>query len=294
MELRHLRYFVAVAEELHFGRAAARLNLSQPPLSRQIRDLEAELGVTLFVRDRRGVTLTREGAALLGEARRALAQAEHVARVADRVRRGVAGSLRIGYVHSALYGAVPPMLRAFRARAPDVEVSVRELVTSELVEELHLDRLDLAFVRPPVEDDALALRVLGEEPLVAAVPSGHPLADRARIRIADLAGEPFVLFPQPTGPGFWDVIAGACRAAGFTPRVAQEGDQIHVIVGLVGAGFGVTLVPEPVRNLRLPGVRYLRLDDPVPALPLAVLWHRDRRFPALDSFLAGAGAGVGA
>jgi len=290
MELRHLRYFVIVAEELHFGRAAQRLNLSQPPLSRQVQRLEAELGVALFDRDRHHVALTRAGALLLPEARRALERADGVARVAARLRSGDAGRLRIGYVHSALYGAVPPLLRRFRAQTPGVQLSIRELVTSELVAAVDEDRLDVAFVRPPV-DDALATRVVEEEPLVAVLPDDHELAARSEVELSELAGEPFVLFPRPLGEGLWDAIAKACVAAGFTPRIVQESPQIHTIVGLVAAGVGVTLVPASVRRLALPGVRYVGLTPSSPMVRLAVVWAPTREFPALQRFLDVASGG---
>lgn len=291
MELRHLRYFVAVADELHFGRAAQRLNLSQPPLSRQIQRLEAELGVPLFDRDRHRVALTRAGVALLPEARRVLERADGVVRVAGRLRSGDAGHLRIGFVHSALYGAVPPLLRRFRQQAPGVQLSIRELVTSELVEAVGEDRLDVAFVRPPV-DEALAEQTVEREPLVAVLPDDHPLAALPEIGLPMLSGEPFVLFPRPLGEGLWDVIVQACLGAGFTPGIAQESPQIHTIVGLVAAGVGVTLVPASVRRLALPGVRYVALVPSPPTVRLTVIWAPDRAFPALERFLAVAAGGA--
>lgn len=285
MELRHLRCFLAVAEELHFGRAARRLNLSQPPVSRQIRDLEAEMGVPLFTRDRRRVALTREGHLLVTEARRALAGAERFERVARQLRDGERGLLRVGYVHSALYGAVPAILRAYRQESPRVELVIRELVTSELVRSLLDDDIDVAFVRPPVSEPALDLLVLREEPLVAAVPADHPAARMPALRLADLAADPFVVFPRALGPGFWDLIVHACGAAGFSPRILYEASEIHTMVGLVAAGSGVALVPEPVRRLALDGVRYVPLQDPRPALRLALVWHREWYPPTLERFV---------
>jgi DNA-binding transcriptional LysR family regulator len=283
MELRHLRAFVTVADELHFGRAAARLGISQPPLSRQIQQLERRLGVALFLRRGRRVELTAAGRLLLGEARRTLEQADRIDRIAALAGHGEAGHLRVGVVGSALYGSVPSHLAAFGELAPDVLLSVEAGVTPDLLDALMENRLDVAFVRPPITASLLAHSKVDEEPLVAAVSATNTRAGRPAVQLDDLADEPFVLFPRALGAGYWDLIVGACRDAGFTPDIAHEASEIHTMIGLVAAGLGVSLPPESVKNLRLPGVRYIPLDDP-PVLELHLAWASHREDPLLDRF----------
>jgi LysR family transcriptional regulator, benzoate and cis,cis-muconate-responsive activator of ben and cat genes len=283
MELRHLRAFVTVADELHFGRAAARLGISQPPLSRQIQQLERRLGVALFLRRGRRVELTAAGRLLLGEARRTLEQADRIDRIAALAGHGEAGHLRVGVVGSALYGGVPSHLAAFGKLAPDVLLSVEAGVTPDLLDALMENRLDVAFVRPPITASLLAHSKVDEEPLVVAVSATHPLADRPAVELGDFADQPFVLFPRALGAGYWDLISGACRDAGFIPDIAHEASEIHTIIGLVAAGLGVSLPPKSVKNLRLPGVRYVPLDNP-PILELHLAWVSHREDPLLNRF----------
>lgn len=275
MELRHLRAFVAVADELHFGRAATRLGISQPPLSRQIMQLERHLEVELFRRHSRRVELTAAGRILLEDARRILEQASRIDRLAALASQGETGRLRVGVVGSALYGSVPSRLAAFRRQTPGVRLSVEAAVTPDLLNALKDDRLDIAFVRPPVTLLGLAHCKVDEEPLIAAVSSTHPLSTRPVVRLNELADEPFVLFPRRLGAGYWDLIVGACREAGFVPDIAREAAEIHTIIGLVAAGLGVSLPPASASNLRLPGVRYVNLSDP-PVLALHLAWVKDR------------------
>ena len=285
LELRHLRYFVAVAEELHFGRAAIRLHIAQPPLSQQIRRLEDELGVRLFDRTTRRVELTHAGLVLLNEARRTLVQADRVRLVAQEAARGESGHLRIGFVGSALYGILPSCLRAFRAEAPGIVLTALDLGTSELVEGLLGERLDVAFVRPPIDDDRLAVETVDREPLVAALPVSHPLAARTWLDLRLLAEEPFVLFARHAGPGYWDVVQAACREAGFRPNIVHEAGQIHTIIGLVAGGLGLSLVPSSVRSLQLAGVRFVELARPAPVLELAMAWRVEVEDPTLERFV---------
>lgn len=286
MDLRQLRYFVAVAEELHFGRAAQRLRIAQPPLSQQIQRLERQVGFPLFERNRRKVTLTRAGQSLLAEARRAIAQADRVRETAERIRSGDAGHVRIAFVGSALYGILPAMLRRLREQAPDIELSVQEMESNDQLAALEDDLIDLGFVRPPLPHGALTARHLGTERLVAALPADHRLAGDPSIRLDALAGEPFVLFAQEHGTGFWNTVVHACTAAGFAPRIAYQAEHIHTMVGLVAAGFGVSLVPASVRQLSLSGVRYVAIEEPAIELGLALAWDQSRSFPALDRVVA--------
>lgn len=282
MDLRHLRYFLAVADELHFGRAAARLHIAQPPLSQQVKRLERELGVALFVRDRRHVKLTREGEILRIEARRTVAQADRLLDVAKDVRAGAAGRVRIAFVGSSLYGPLPQLMRAVRAGAADISLAVSEMETGTQLTELAEDRLDLGVLRPPVPAPSLAVRDLVSEDLVVALPEDHPLPVGKEVPLDALACEPFVLFPAQLGLGFWETVVQACGAAGFAPHIVYEAEHVHTMVGMVASGLGVSLVPASVRRLALWGVRYERLSGRVPQLRLALAWESQRVFPALE------------
>ena len=244
MELRHLRYFVAVAEELHFGRAAERLHMAQPPLSRQIRDLEREIGAELFNRVPRGAELTDAGVAFLPEARLTLAQAERAQRAAQRAARGEAGRLRVGFVEAAADSAVlPDVLGFFRLHLPDVGVSLFEMDAVQQADALRTGRIDLGVLHSVPPDAAQWLRVepVYAEPMVAALTHGHRLAARARVALGDLAAEAFVFFPRPAAPVLYDALIARCRTAGFSPRVMQEATGWHTLAGLVAAGVGTAL-----------------------------------------------------
>jgi DNA-binding transcriptional LysR family regulator len=284
MELRHIRSFVAVAEELHFGRAAARVHIVQPALSRQIRALEQEMGLRLFERDRRRVALTPAGAVLLDEARLLL---EHVARAVETARRadrGEVGSLRIGYVPAMVTTGLPEIVRRFRKRFPGVDVRLQEMNPAMQVEALLGERVDVGFVRGPIHEPALAAETVLEEPLVAALPSGHRLGRHKRLGLAMLAGEPFVLQARSRGPGSHDQILAVCRSAGFSPRVVQEGSQAEV-ASLVASGAGVAIVPASLRMVRRAGVLYRPLHER-PMTQLDMVWRKDAALPVLRAFLA--------
>lgn len=282
MQIRRLRYFIAVAEELHFGRAAERLHIAQPPLSQQIQRLEQELGLVLFDRNRHSVRLTKAGAELLVEARRAVAQADRVISVARDIRTGESGRVRIGFVGSALYAGVPSMIRELRQAAPDIRIMASEMETGAQLVAINNDVIDLGVVRTPLSTNELAVHVITTDDLVVALPHDHRLARSHTIELSQLADESFVFFKPDEGRGFWEVVVSACAAAGFTPRVEYEADHIHTMVGMVAAGIGVSLVPEPVRALSLWGVRFVPLTPPVPRLPLALAWDARRSFAALD------------
>ena len=288
MELRHLRYFVAVAEERHFGRAAERLRMAQPPLSRQIRDLETRLGVELFERHSRGAEPTEAARLLLPEARAALAHAERLKAMARRAGRGELGSLAVGFVGSAAYGAVvPKILREFRERFPEVELTLKEMSTAEQARALNDGLIGAGFVRPPVggEGDYLGVRAVLEEALVAALPASHRLAGAEGVRLGDLAGEPFVLYPRRLGLSFYDLVVGACRGAGFEPRVAQEAAHMQTVVGLVAAGAGVSLVPASVAELVGDGVSYKPLEGGAPPARIAVAWRLGNPSHTVEAFM---------
>jgi len=243
MELRHLRYVVAVADTLHFGRAAVRLNMRQPPLSQQIRQLEDELGVKLFDRSRRQVQLTAAGELFVQDARLVLAQANHAGRVGERLRQGEAGQLVIGVAGPANAEYFVEIMRLFAQRHPQVRVVIRNMSTAEQLQALMEERLHAGFVTPPTGHAELRFDTVLHTPIVLAVPRAHLLAARARVPLTSLAGEPVILFSRSMAPGFFDAIAGACRTAGFNLHVRHEVENLQSAYGLVAAGLGVSLVP---------------------------------------------------
>ncbi|HYP99322.1 MAG TPA: LysR family transcriptional regulator [Polyangiaceae bacterium] len=283
MEIRHLRYFVAVAEELHFGRAAQRLHIQQPPLSRQIQDLETELGFPLFDRSRRRVELTPAGTALLGRARQvfdALDVAIHDARSASE---GESGRLVVGYPSSLAYSGLTELLRAFRTRFPSVEISLRELPPADQIDGLKAGSLDVGFVRTSLDDPTLAAELVRRESLMVVLPDDHRLAKQRSIPLKALAQEPFVMFPRARGPAFFDQLMSLCGRAGFTPRIVQEAAQLD-IVSLVAAGFGISIMPSSMRNFRRPGLAFRPIVG-APQVELLIVWRHQNLSPALHNFV---------
>jgi DNA-binding transcriptional LysR family regulator len=286
MELRHLRYFLMVAEELHFGRAARRLHLSQPPLSMQIKALEQEIGTPLLLRTQRRVELTAAGVAFLAEARDILARIAAATEAARRAARGETGELTVGFVSIADYSMLPLALREFRQRSPGIRLTLREATTDVQLRELLEERIDIGFLLAPVADERLQVLPLLRERLVAALPERHAAARAgARIALKRLADSPFILFPRHMAPRLHDNIVRFCSEAGFTPRVEQEAVQMQTIVSLVSAGLGVALIPESLRHLGRTGVVYRRLRERSPLTEVALAWRaRDTR-PALQRFV---------
>jgi len=284
MELRHLRYFVAVAEEQHVTRAAERLGMQQPPLSQQIRILERELDVQLFRRLPRGVALTAAGVAFLADARAILAQLDHAVATAKRTARGEQGRIAVGFTSSAPFNPfVPRVIRVYREAFPLVALTLEEGGTTELIEGLRNERIDAAFIRTPIADrEGLVVQILLEEPMVLALPRGHVLARKKgaskALSLAAVAGEIFVIYRRPSGPGLHDVIVSACNAAGFSPRIGQEAPRIGSTLNLVAAGLGISLVPESLQLMRMDGVVFRRLAGTVQ--PKAPLYFAARRTEA--------------
>jgi len=286
MELRHLRYFIMVAEELHFGRAAEKLHISQPPLSMQIRSLEEELGVTLLHRTQRHVSLTQAGHAFLQEARQILARLEQAVLMTRRAGRGEIGELAVGFISVADYNVLPVVLREFRQRFPLVNLTLRESTTDAQIRDLIGGRIDVGFVLPPIDELALQSACIVREPLVAALPERHPLARRpGKVALANLKDAPFILFPRPMAPGLYDDVVSFCRAAGFSPRVEQEAVQMQTIVSLVSAELGVALIPASLTNLRRTGVTYKALSEQSPLTEIHLAWRRGDDLPALRVFV---------
>lgn len=285
MELRHVRYFVAVAEELHFGQAARRTHVAQPALSKQVRSLELELGVELLDRRKRGVRLTDAGKAFLEKAYLILDRVGEAEQAAVRASRGEVGQLTVGFSGMSLYSILPETVRAFGERFPGVELTLQEQCTRTLTEGLLSASFDVGFLHPPVTTDALVLHKVWSEPLIAALPQGHPLSGREEVSVADLAEDPFVLFPRNECPEHYDEIVALCRVAGFSPKVTHETALPQTVIGLVAAGVGVSLVWESMRDLKRPGVVYSRLTDPAPRMATAVAWRRDNHSPVLRAFV---------
>ncbi|GJE02573.1 LysR substrate-binding domain-containing protein [Methylobacterium isbiliense] len=284
LDFNQLRCFVAVAEELHFGRAAARLNMTQPPLSRQIQVLERVIDAKLLDRTSRSVRLTAAGRSFLPEAQRILHLAGDAAHVARQVAGGRAGVLKLGFTAASAYDFLPRLVAAFRAALPEVTLSLREMVTRAQIEDLLAGRIDVALLRPPVaHPDLVAIRALAE-PLVAALPEAHPLAGRADLAPADLQGEPFIAYAPDEARYFHDLAAGLFAEARVQPRVLQQLTQIHSILALVRAGLGLALVPQAAERLRFEDVAFrpLVLARPRPA-ELFLAWRRDRNDPKTDS-----------
>jgi len=270
VELRHLRYFVAVAEERHFGRAAERLHMAQPPLSQQIRQLEAELGVTLLHRTTRRVELTDAGSAYLDRARGILAAVDEAGAEAQLVDQGLVGRLRIGCVGSATYSLLPALARALREELPGIDVAFRgEMLVPDQVAALLGGDIDLALLRPPVDEPGLELQPLRRDRLIVAVPDGHPLAARRRVRVADLRDEDLVVHPAHGRSVMHGLVESLCREAGFRPRIRHEVAETSTMVTFVAAGLGVAVVPEPVATLGVPGATYRPLSPAGTTVELA-------------------------
>jgi DNA-binding transcriptional LysR family regulator len=287
-ELWQLRYFVAVAERLHFGRAAAALHISQPPLSRAIRGLEQRLGVVLLARSRRRVELTPEGARLLGETRRMLGQLERTVQEVRGMARGEEGRLRIGFVSLADYGVLPGLLKAFKSARPGIALGLREMLSPEQAAALAAGELDFGLLLPPVAGAGqLEHIVVQRERFVAALPSSHPLArGRGKVAVSALAGEPFVMVPRDIAPGLYDIVTGLAARAGISFNVAQEAIQMQTVVSLVSSGLGVAIVPGSVANLGRRGVVYREIADRHPRLDLWLSWPRAELGAAARDFLA--------
>lgn len=285
MELHALRYFVAVAEELHFGRAAVRLRITQPALSRQIRSLEAELGIELLRRTKRTVELTEAGAIFLVEVRKALQQVESAIHRAQQVARGEIGCLRIAFAPSAMHTVLPKILKQFRDRYPNVKLELTELCTLDQVDRLQTDIIDVGFLHPPIDVSVLKLFPLPGEKLVVALSQTHPLAKQKYLSLKALASEPFILHPRYEGPVLYDQILNLCRNSGFEPRIVHEEVKHQTRVGLVAAGVGIAFVPESTQQFGLAGVSYCTLIGESPELQLALAWRRENLSPVLREFI---------
>ncbi|KKZ98848.1 hypothetical protein B4147_3431 [Bacillus wiedmannii] len=285
MELRHLQYFVVVAEELHFGRAAARLQMTQPPLSQQIQQLEKEMGVMLFSRTKRKVELTEAGEMFLKEVKKAFEQIDKAVEVAQSAQRGEVGSLSIGFVGAAIYDILPSIVREYRKKFPRVSVALHELSTPDQVHALHDNRIDIGFLRPPIPTQLLELEPIQKLSCTLCLPKAHPLAEKGEIHIEDLRDEPFVFITRPVWPALYDTILSLCRDVGFSPHIVQEATEYQTVMGLVAAGIGITVIPVSANKLYKTEVVYKELCDSNFVAEMSVAYKKMNTNPELLEFL---------
>ncbi|WP_414618806.1 LysR family transcriptional regulator [Calothrix sp. CCY 0018] len=285
MELRHLRYFVTLAEELHFGRAAERLHIAQPPLSQQIRQLENELGFELFHRTKRKVELSEAGKLFLIEVQQIFRQLQQAIFLGKQISRGEIGKLILGFVSSAAYNILPDFLLHFRNNNPNINLELHELTTDEQLRWLQSGRIDVGFIRPPVNENTYESKIIFQESLIIALPENHPLANQEKVSLQYLKNESFILFPRLLAPGLYDLIISFCQQVGFSPHLAQEAIQMQTIVSLVAAEIGVAIVPESLQNLQRTGVVYKSFVEETPQVSIAMIWRKDDISPILKRFL---------
>jgi len=288
MDIRQLRYFVAVAEKLSFRRAAEQLHVAQPALSRQIQQLEDRLKVRLFDRDKRSVQLTAAGAAVLGHARVVLAAVQELPVIAQRAAAGESGQIRVGFISLVAYEFLPALVREFRQALPHVDVQMQEFPVMQQFEPLQHDQFDVAILRMLRPDPAIATYVIERAPFVVALPKGHALCRHLLLSVADLVHEDFISLPHTEGASFQGVILDLCRAAGFRPSVVREVGDSQAMMGMVGAGMGVAIVPETVRHLQTAGVEYRHLRDLTERAEIVLAWRKGQRNPLVDAFLQAA------
>jgi DNA-binding transcriptional LysR family regulator len=286
MELRDLRSFLAVAQHRNVSRAAEALHVSQPALSEQIRKLEDELGAPLFDRTSRGVSLTDAGEALLPHARTVLAQADAAADSVRTVARGLAGTLTLGFIDSAALTIVPPIVRRFSDRHPDVGLRLRELSTRQQIEAVAAGEIDIGIVRGPVWDERLEGRLVATESLLVAFPARHRLAASEVIQVEDLREDGFIMYPAARGTGLAEETKRLCHAAGFDPRVVQEANEIATICAMVAAGLGVAIVPSSAATIHLEGVVYRPLDDGDATIERWAVWREAAPISVVRAFIA--------
>lgn len=283
--LRHLWSFLAIAEERHFGRAAKRLGISQPPLSQQIQILEQSLGVRLFERSRRGAELTPEGAAILPAVRRFAEEAERMETAVSEARLGRSEVIHVGAITSAIVDILPGVFRAARERYPHLTLALTETDSSIAADALLKGEIDVAFARFDHDVDPIKVRRLADDRLVVSLPVGHPLAGRRRIKLASLASEPMILFPRRITPAYYDSIVAACRAAGFSPNIVQEVGTVPSQVAFVSCGMGIALVPAGFARFANSGVVFCPLAEKVDVVTTAVAWNDKRASARVRAFV---------
>jgi DNA-binding transcriptional LysR family regulator len=288
MELRHLRYFIAVAEELNFSRAAERLHIAQPPLSQQIRDLETQMGVTLFDRTKRRVELTAAGQVFLEKVTQVLGQIEQAVEMAQRASRGEIGRLSLGFNSSATYSVLPTLLNAFRERCPEVILDLHEMTTQQQILHLQQQQIDAGILYLPIELEELEVISVLKEGMAIAIPASHPLATSERVSIRAFDRELFILPPARLGSGLYNQIMQFFQQTEFSPIAVQEAIQLQTSISLVAGGVGVALVPAALQNLQRSGVVYRSLVEPTPEIEIGIAWRKGDRAPILQKFIESA------
>ena len=287
MELRHLRYFVAVAEELHFTRAAERLNMAQPPLSQQIRQLESELGVQLFQRTKRQVELTAAGKNFLKNVYKILIDLDKTCDSAQRAQKGEIGNIVVGFTGTATYDILPKLLQPYRSEFPFVDISVLQLSTTDQIQSLLNGEINIGILCAPIKNSQLNFEVIHQEPFIIAMPRNHPLASKSGpIEVQEFSKELFIMIPRNSGQIYYDTIINICHNAGFSPNITQEVHELHTSISLVAAGMGVALVPDSIQNLRVRGITYRQLKNSVSTLKTALAWRDDETSPLVHTFIA--------
>jgi LysR family transcriptional regulator, benzoate and cis,cis-muconate-responsive activator of ben and cat genes len=284
-EIRHLRYFLAIAEELNFSRAAEKLRIAQPPLSQQIRQLENELGVSLIERETRPVRLTEAGKFFREQALAIVGRFDELIAKTQKMGRGETGSLSLAFVGSATFELLPAVLREFIQSRPDVELQLLEMNATEQKAALLERRINVGFCRPGIEGEALIIEPLLEEPIISAIPEGHPLSKLENVPLSRLASEPFIFFPVVPEPSFGAFLRSVCIDAGFEPRVVQVTSELQTALSLVAGGIGIALLPASIQMVQRTGVVYVPLSKPVPTTALNAAYRQDDSSPALAAFL---------
>jgi DNA-binding transcriptional LysR family regulator len=285
MELRHLRYFLAVAEDLHFGRAAERIHIAQPPLSQQIKQLETEIGVQLFKRTKRNVELTEAGKVFQREAYAVLERLDKGVLKAQLADRGEAGWIGIAFLSSINYEVLPNVIRKFRNHYPNIEMFLQEKNDADQNQALLERRVHVGFTRFPIANEELESKVILRENVIIAMPASHPLANKPKIRLADLANESFIMFSQNQPSAYADYLSRLCAEAGFQPRVVQNVGEMQTAIGLVAAEIGIIAVPSSIQNLKREGVVYRSLDNLNATIEITVQYRKDETSPVLQRFL---------
>ncbi|MCZ2256930.1 LysR family transcriptional regulator [Sporosarcina sp. G11-34] len=287
MELRHLRYFIAVAEELHFGRAAERLQISQPPLSLQIKQLETNLGVSLFSRTRQRVELTSAGESFLKNSYKIIRFIEKACEESKSVGRGESGQLILAFTGAIGFELLPTILRAYHDKYPDVNIILKQMTTSDQIVSFRNNEIDVGLIVLPVLSESLNIELLHEEPYIVALPREHHLAqDRETINIASLVNEEFIMTSRDSGQGYYDSIISLCNSAGFSPTKTQEADELHNVVSFVASGMGIAILPSSIQFFKNDDIVYLPLENNTSSYRTGIAWNKTEDSPTTLNFIS--------